>query len=103
MSIMPNISRRKQTIKYLSKVCYRRLLERFQRDDDSSDEDNLENDLDMAFMSRLENVLSRSYLPRGSCRKSKGRKEIIAEDLQKENKSDGERLINILRDPVLQD
>jgi hypothetical protein len=57
MSIMPNISRRKQTIKHLSKVCYRRLLERFQRDDDSSDEDNLENDLDMAFMSRLENVL----------------------------------------------
>jgi hypothetical protein len=57
-SIMPKISKRKQTIKHLSKVCYRRLLECFQRDDDSSDEDSLEeDDLDLAFMSRLEHLL----------------------------------------------
>jgi hypothetical protein len=65
-SIMPKISKRKQTIKHLSKVCHRRLLERFQRDDDSSDEENiLEDDLDLAFMSRLEHVRSRRYLSRG--------------------------------------
>jgi hypothetical protein len=90
-SIMPKISKRKQTIKHLSKVCYWRLLERFQRDDDSSDEDSLEDDLDLAFMSRLEHVRSKRYLSRGTYRKSKGRKEIIAEDLQEENNSDGER------------
>jgi len=65
-SIMSKISKRKQTIKHLSKVCHRRLLERFQRDDDSSDEENiLEDDLDLAFMSRLEHVRSRRYLSRG--------------------------------------
>jgi hypothetical protein len=92
MTIMPKIRRRKQTIKHLSNVCYQRLLERFQRDDDSSDEDSPEDDLDMAFMSRLEHVRSmRSYLSRGSYRKSKGRKEIIAENLQEKNNSDGEQ------------
>jgi hypothetical protein len=33
---MLKISKSKQTIKHLSKVYYQRLLERFQRDDDSS-------------------------------------------------------------------
>jgi hypothetical protein len=66
------------------------LLEHFQGDDDSSDEDSLEDDFDMAFMSHLEHVRSRCYLPCGSYRKSQGRKEIIAEDLQEENNSDGE-------------
>jgi hypothetical protein len=93
MSIMPKIIRRKQTIKHFSKVCYQRLLEHFQQDDDSSDEDSsLEDDLDMAFMSCLEHVRSRCYLSRGSCRKSKGRKEIIAEDCKRTmHNSDGER------------
>jgi hypothetical protein len=68
-SIMPKISKRTETIKHLSKVCYRRLLERFQRDDDSSDEDSLEDDLDLAFMSRLEHVRSRRYLSRDTYRK----------------------------------
>jgi hypothetical protein len=38
---MPKISGRKQTIKHLSKVFYCRMLESFQLDDNSSDEDSL--------------------------------------------------------------
>jgi hypothetical protein len=61
------------------------LLEHFQRDDDSSDEDSLDDDLDITFLSCLEHVRIRQHLSRGSFCKSKGRKEIIAEDLQEEN------------------
>jgi hypothetical protein len=67
------------------------MLERFHRDDDSSDEDSLEDDLDMAFTSRLGHVRSMRYLLRGSYPKWNGSKEIVAEDLQEKNNSDGER------------
>jgi hypothetical protein len=58
---------------------------------DVPDEDSLEDDLDLAFMTRLEHVRSRRYLPQGSYCMSKGRKEIIAEDLQEENNRHGEQ------------
>ena len=86
---MPKASRRKKAIKGLSRVCHARLLEQFQRDCDSSDdsddfddEDSLEDDLDSAFATRLQDVCNSRYLYRGPYRTS-GRTpiQIIQDDL----------------------
>ena len=88
---MPKASRRKKAIKGLSRVCYARVLEHFQRGDDSSvesdfdDEDSIEDDLDSAFATRLQDVCNSRYLYRGPYRRSGLKKQIIEDDLDDEH------------------
>ena len=56
---MPKDSRRKKALKQLSRVCYGRVLEHFQRNGDSSDENSLEDDFDLLALRRLRDVKSK--------------------------------------------
>ena len=93
---MPKPRRLKKAIKRLSQVCYSRLLERFQRDDDSSDdsssddEDSVEDHLDIAFVTRFRDVCKSRYLCRGKYRRSKIREAMFEQDLQEQGE-DGQQ------------
>jgi hypothetical protein len=80
---MPKQSARKQVISGLSQHVQRRHLLRFQRELDS-DDDSVEDELDVAFANAFVTATSSRYLGRDAYRKSSRKEKTFADDLHTE-------------------